>query len=518
VPRLTDLLFKLNSAELALLSFLLASLLGAGALMITESGRSVADPYPVHKPVRIQTLETGDTRDQTHTHVAFETRQGIDPVDAWFVATSAICVTGLSTANFAKFTIEGQVVVLILMQAGGLGIFVFTSILVVSVFRGAERSTTFRERLASMVTSDRNDATKMLKYIIIYTAVIELGCFLILGTYLSSFDQDPGLAGHNPWWWAAFHAISAFNNAGFSLNPDNLVGFVHDPVVNLAITSSIILGGIGYPVLVAAVIRTRRRFSSEPLHPRHFSGVAPACQIKVTLYGTAALLLIGMVLVYWLELENLTGTEHGPSKDLMAAWFQSVTTRTAGFNSMDIGALHAPTLFLFMILMFIGGNPAGTAGGIKIPTVAVLIGFLVDWFRKPGEPVYLFGKPVSKFAVSHAVRLFFFASVFVVLMTATINYMEREWVRTADPVFSFTKILFEVVSAFSTTGLSMGFPDDDASFSALFSDTSKLLLIVTMLFGRIGPLVLLAALPWKRRYSGYPLSPDVPYAEKVQIG
>lgn len=511
-----SLLLRLNSAELALLSYLLASLLGAAALLVTERAHETRQARPAHHQVEIRSLYDGERRVERHTRVEFERRTGIGVVDAWFTATSALCVTGLVTTDFSQFTPAGQLVVLVLMQIGGLGIFVFTSILLVSVFHGVEQNLSFRSILAATVDSSRHDALAMVRYILIYTAAIEGGCALVIGGYLSWGAVDAPIGGHDPWWWAVFHAVSAFNNAGFSLMPDSLEGFVHDPVISLSLSTAIILGGIGFPVLIAFVIHSRRLLGNG--RENRFSGVASPVQVKLAIYGTAGLLLIGTGLVYWLELENATGQGHGFWNDLLAAWFQSAAIRTAGFNSLDIGSLHAPTLCLFMILMFIGANPAGTGGGIKIPTVAVLVGYLVDWFKAPGRPVVLFGRPVSRFAVSHAIRLFFFASAFVVLMTAAINYVEREYVLTADPVFSFTKILFEVVSAFSTTGLSMGVPGGPASFSALFSDPSKILLIVTMLFGRIGPLVLLAALPWKRRYADHPPSPDVPDAEKVQIG
>jgi len=150
--------------------------------------------------------------------------------------------------------------------------------------------------------------------------------------------------------------------------------------------------------------------------------------------------------------------------------------------------------------------------------MVVLAAYIVDWFKQPGKPVCLFGEPVSRFALSHAVRLFFFGTVFVSIVTAIINYLESHYVITGDPTFSFIKVLFEVVSAFGTVGMSMGYANGPCSFSALFSDGSEYPIIATMLFGRIGPLILLAALPWKRRYANFPPSEDFRGAQKVQIG
>jgi trk system potassium uptake protein TrkH len=203
---------------------------------------------------------------------------------------------------------------------------------------------------------------------------------------------------------------------------------------------------------------------------------------------------------------------------LLSAAFQSVSTRTAGFNTIDIGALHVSTLFLYMVLMFIGANPAGTAGGIKIPTIATLYGYVKDWFAAPGLPVMLFKQRLSKFAVSHAIRLFFFSIMFVFVSVFLITVFEREWLITPDPTMNFVKVMFETFSAFGTVGLSMGFAGGVTSLSALFSGASKIVVIVAMLAGRLGPLTLLAALPWKRRYMDAEQSSDFEDAVKLQIG
>ncbi|NJN47949.1 MAG: hypothetical protein HC808_17370 [Candidatus Competibacteraceae bacterium] len=515
-------LFALNSAELALLSFLSVSLLGAFALMWTEHGHMTTDAYPTHHDVVILEVESGVERREVHTAVAFKEVEGLRFVDAWFTSTSALCVTGLMTIDFSQFTLAGQLIVLLLIQSGGLGIFVLTAILVVSVFQGIEQNASFRTILASTVDSSHRDALTILKYIVSYSAVLEGMGILVMGGYLDWFAVNPPIGDLNPWWWALFHSLSAFNNAGFSLMANNLESFAYDPVINLTITLLIILGGLGYPVLIAFFVYGRRflsrRTKDNGVGDHGIAGVASIVQVKIAVYGTLVLLIVGAALTFWVEFDNAFQEHPHLLIRILPAWFQSVSTRTAGFNTVDVGSMHVPTLFLFMVLMFIGGNPAGTAGGIKIPTIVVLFAYVVDWFKKPGEPVRIFGQPVSRFAVSHAIRLFFFGTVFVALVTATINYLERHFVITGDSTFSFTKVMFEVVSAFGTVGLSMGFSQGSSSFSALFSDTSKYLIMVTMFFGRIGPLVLLAALPWKRRFAGYPLSKDYPGACKVQIG
>jgi len=524
LKKLLNRILSLNSAELALLSFLTGSLLGSAALMLAEHHHITVEAFPTHQHVIIRPEGGTTERREKHTTVVFAEKHTLHFVDAWFTATSALCVTGLTVVDFSQFTIAAQVIVLFLMQIGGLGIFVFTSMLVVSIFRGVEQNASFRAVLASTVDCDRNDAAIMLKYIVAYSAIIELAGFLVMGSYLQWDSHAPSIGDLNPWWWALFHSISAFNNAGFSLMPNNLVDFAYDPVINASITLSIILGGLGYPVLLGFFVYAQRFFkrakgrAGPDRHVHDLSGVASIVQVKIALYGTLVLLVVGALLTYWVEFSNTFAQHPSMWMRFLPAWFQSVSTRTAGFNSVDIGAMHVPTLFLFMILMFIGGNPAGTAGGVKITTIVVLAAYVVDWFKKPGNPVLLFGEPISRFAVSHAIRLFFFGTAFLSIVTATINYLERHFVATGDSTFSFLKVLFEVVSAFGTVGMSMGYSQGPCSFSALFSDGSKYLIILTMFFGRIGPLILLAALPWKRRYADSPLSEDYLGAQKVQIG
>lgn len=506
------------------MSFLSVSLLGAIALMATEQEQITIDPYPTHHTVIIRAVDSGAERQEVHTTVVFKETQGLRFVDAWFTATSALCVTGLTTIDFSQFTFTGQLIALLLIQSGGLGIFVFTSIVVVSIFRGVEQNASFRTILASTIESSHHDALTMLKYIIYYSAVLEGIGIVVMGVYLDRIAEDPPLGELNPWWWALFHSLSAFNNAGFSLMANNLENFTYDPVINLTISLLIILGGLGYPVLIAFFVYVRgflrRQEKNRSLldQTNSISGIASVVQVKIAIYGTLALLVLGTALIYWIEFDNTFDQHPHLFMRILPAWFHSVSTRTAGFNTVDIGAMHVPTLFLFMVLMFIGGNPAGTAGGVKIPTIVVLSAYILDWFKKPGEPVQLFGAVVSRFAVSHAIRLFFFATVFVAVVTATINYLERHYVITGDATFSFIKVLFEVVSAFGTVGLSMGFSQGSTSFSSLFCDASKYLIVITMFFGRLGPLVLLSALPWKRRVAHFPLSKDYPDAHKVQIG
>ena len=514
--------FKLSTSEIVVLSFILVSLLAAFVLQHTEQHTVFQLAAPNTQLIHMHTdYPTKASWSEVHTRVVLDHRSGLSLLDAWFTSVSALCVTGLTVNDFSHFSHHGQLLVLLLIQAGGLGIFVFTSLLAVSIFRGLQYHASFQDLLASTVDSDRHDALDILYYIFCFTLFFEAFGIIGLGSYLTWFAEDPPIGDTNPWWWATFHTVSAFNNAGFSLMPDSLTAFSQDLTVNLIITTLIIFGGIGYPVLLAGLLWGKRGFTSsistEDTSEIELKGVASSGQIKSAIYGTIILLTTSTALLYFQEFDNtmVMGSE---SDTFLLAWFQSVTTRTAGFNTVAIGEVHAQTLVLMMILMFIGANPGGTAGGLKIPTFNILAAYIIDWFNQPGRPLHMYGRPVSHFSLTHAVRLFFFGTLFLVFIATFIMYLEREWIRTNDPTFSLTKVFFEVVSAFSTTGLSMGYAEGNASFSALLSAPSKLLLIITMFFGRIGPLVILSALPWKRRFANYPPSPDVPGGQKIQIG
>ncbi len=520
----------LTATELTVLSFVLMSLIGGGVLYATEYKRQVEIRVPIHQTVRITPIGDvtgpGDAvpseRTEVHTVTMAKIQQGESFIDSLFTAVSALCVTGLTSTDFSQFTLTGQIVVLVLIQMGGLGIIVFTSMFAFAVFRGLSDRLSFKRMLAGIVDTEHHYVRRMIKHVATYTLLIEGIAAFVMGARLAWFVDPSVIHGLNPWWWGLFHSVSAFNNAGFGLLNSNLVPLVRDPVINITIMLLIILGGLGYPVLIAfhaAVMSRLQKLSgyNDRLYKEDAELVASPAQLRIALWGTVLLIVAGTIIPLWVEGVNpVLGDTWG--QRVMAAAFQSVSTRTAGFNTVDIGALHAATLFLFMVLMFIGANPAGTAGGIKIPTLAVLYGYIKDWFMAPGQPVMLFKHAVSKFALSHAIRLFFFSVMFVFGVIFFITLFERQYLVTPDPLINFLKVAFETFSAFGTVGLSMGFTGGVTSLSAIFSVPSKLLIILTMLVGRLGPLTLLAALPWKRRYMDAEPSPDYEDAVKLQIG
>jgi trk system potassium uptake protein TrkH len=516
-----------SAAELSVLSFIILSLIRGALLWYTERNRVVHSFVPIHR--QVQVVPVNPSKDLTipsgiETHTALKPVQykGETFVDMWFNAISAVCVTGLTTSDFSQFTLGGQIITLLLIQIGGLGVIVFTSFIAFAVFKGLSERASVRKVLASVMDTEHQDVLDMLKYVFFYTFLFEGAGILIMGFHLQTLADPSVLKGINPWWWATFHSISAFNNAGFSLIQDNLMSFVTDPVINITIALLIILGGLGYPVLIAIYMWMRTMAKKNGLTQlklqHNFSGVASPVQVRIALYNTIGLLLAGTVIPLIVESGSAWASKYTLSQNILIHFFQSASTRTAGFNTIDVGALHVTTLFLYMLLMFIGANPAGTAGGIKIPTVAVLYGYIKDWFKKPGEPVMLFGRRISKFAVSHAIRLFFFSTIFIAVITFAICYIERDYLITPDPLFNFTKVLFEIFSAFGTVGLTMGYTGGVTSFSGILSPASKVLLIIVMLFGRVGALTILAALPWKRRHADAPLTEDFPDSYKIQIG
>ncbi len=523
-----------NPVEATVISFVLASLLGGTLLWYTESGRTIhAKQAALYEVTVVPSGEAGasavlpDRFTEQHTYSKDVEYKGERWIDMVFTAVSALCVTGLTSTDFSHFTLLGQVITMILIQIGGLGVIMFGSILALVIIRGLSEKDNFRTIMSSILDTQHNEVGHMIRHVVLYTALVEGLSFLIMGVWLQWFS-DPKLlimngVQLNAWWWALFHSVSAFNNAGFSLMSNNLVNYVTDPVINLVIAAEIIIGGLGYPVLVYFHAKAHRYIygstrAQADLDYSQASFIASPVQTRVAIGGTVLLLALGTLIPLLTDWSNPAMENLSATQKFLAMFFQSTSTRTAGFNTIDIGALTTATLFLYMLLMYIGANPAGTAGGIKIPTVAVLYAYLKDWFQKPGQAPRLFGRGISKFAISHAVRLFFFSILFIGAVTYLICVAESAFLRTPDPTFNFTKVLFEIFSAFGTVGLSMGFPGGVTSFSAILSDFSKWMIIFTMLFGRLGPLTILGALPWKRRYADAPPSNDFPGVQKIQIG
>ncbi|MBC6493346.1 ATPase [Microbacterium sp. 4-7] len=400
------------------------------------------------------------------------------PIDALFTATSAVCVTGLVVVDTAVFWSPfGKVVILALIQVGGLGIMLFAALIGLAL----ARRLSVRSRILAGTetkTSGGGSMKRIATGILVTTLMIEVVvAALLFVRFLTGYGYDPARAA----WHAVFHAVSAFNNAGFALYTDSLMGFVGDPWICLPICAAIVLGGLGFPVL-----RQLRREFRRPLHW--------TMNTRIVLSATMALLAIGTAYVLLFEWDN-PGTlgALSPGDRILAGFFHSVQSRTAGFNSVDISQMHDETWLGTDVLMFIGGGPAGTAGGIKVTTFAVL--FFIMWTElRGGAAVNVFGKRLSRAVHREAITVVIVALGAVMAAVIAILAMTE---------FDLDRVLFEVVSAFGTVGLSAGITAD-------LPPAAHLILVALMFLGRLGPLTLGSALALRERPSAYDLPKERP--------
>ncbi|MDX2232744.1 MAG: TrkH family potassium uptake protein [Leptolyngbyaceae cyanobacterium bins.349] len=386
-----------------------------------------------------------------------------------FTATSAVCVTGHVVVDTAKyFSTWGHIFIIALIQIGGLGYMTATTFLLLLL----GRKMGLRQKVAMQQALDRselNGVSMLLRSIIGTTLLFELtGAFLLLFQFVPQYGWDRSL------WLAVFHSVSAWNNAGFSLFSDNLMGYQSSPLVNLVIPGLIIFGGIGYEAIFEMYLWLRERLLRQPHQ------VILSLNFKVAVSTTIILLIAGTLAFFVVELQNpdTLAPMNFPER-LMAAWFQSVTSRTAGFNSIDVGKMTETGLFITIGLMFIGGSPGGTAGGIKTTTLRILTS-CTKAILQGKEEVHLYERQIPVPLILKAVGVVMGSVAAVIIMTILISL--------SDPDFAFIQILFEVVSAFATVGLSTGI-----TLNENFSVIAKLLLVTMMYIGRVGVLLLMAA-------------------------
>ncbi|ADR34065.1 potassium uptake protein, TrkH family [Sulfuricurvum kujiense DSM 16994] len=380
-------------------------------------------------------------------------------VDAVFTATSAVCVTGLIVKDTpVDFTPFGHVVILSLIQIGGLGY--MTAVTFMAVMR--KQKIGHRDRLIlkeSLNHPGMDGLVRFLKIVFASIIIIEAVGMLIL-TLRFWVDMPFGKAV----WFGTFHSISAFNNAGFSLFSDNMMSFRGDFVINMAIPLLVILGGLGYIVLLEIYNFRRDRLLRISTHT------------KIVLWMSGILILIGMILLLSLEWNNpksFGGLD--TYEKILAAWFASVNYRTAGFNSIDFSTLTDSNLFFSTFFMMTGGSPGGTAGGIK--TTAVALALIGVWYTLRGDTnAHIFRRSIAQYQINKAYAVIFVASFYVVMTTIILSEVEH---------LPFLRILFETTSAFGTVGVSTG-DGGVLSYSALFSDWGKINIIVLMLMGRVG--------------------------------
>jgi len=358
-------------------------------------------------------------------------------VDALFTSTSAVCVTGLVVLDIGKdYSFAGQMVTMILIQIGGLGIITFSTVFFVLM----GRSLSFKGReivQSTFLHTPRRDFLVIAKAVILFTVITESAGALFLFT---RFSQD------FPFWNALFqsvyHSVSAFNNAGFSLFTGNLVGYQSDPIVNLAIMGLIVQGGIGFIVQYEIVSKLRGIQKKLSIHTR------------IALITTAILILSGAILFYVFEKNHIL--KGAPVlTQILASFFQSVTPRTAGFNTVDIGVLTNETILLMIVLMFIGASPGSTGGGIKT-TSAALLGLLI-WNRLKGnEDVNAFNRTIPREIIGRTIAIIFASGFSVAIVWSILLIAGGGRLAPVETRHFFVEYLFETVSAFGTVGLSMG--------------------------------------------------------------
>lgn len=376
--------------------------------------------------------------------------------DALFTATSAVTVTGLSVLDTgADFTLFGQWVIVLLIQLGGLGLMTFA--VLVLLMLGHSIGIPYRLYLKDDLNSTGlADLLYLVKVIFRVVLLFELLGMVLL---MPAFVPEAGWAGGL--WQAFFHSVSAFNNAGFSLFPNSLSRWAGNPLVNLVMPGLFIMGGIGYTVITDCYrVRGWRRLS---LHS------------KLMLTGTLFLILFSTLLFAMLEWNNpeTLGSLASAGERLQASWFQATTTRTAGFNTLDTGALRDSTAMLFMSLMFIGAGSTSTAGGIKVTTFIVLVLAALAFFRRRAK-LRAFGRSLGPEEVMKVLALtaVSFLTVFLALFIISISYQG-----------DFLDVAFEAVSAFGTVGLSRGITGD-------LDTAGRIVIMLLMFVGRVGPLTL----------------------------
>lgn len=403
---------------------------------------------------------------------------GADFVNALFTATSAVCVTGLTSVDTETYWSGfGQVVIMMLIQVGGLGIMIFASLIGLVL----ARKLSVRSRLnaaAEAKSVGLDDVRGAVRGIVLISLAIEGIVFAIL---MPRFVLGYGYSLGEAAWHALFHSISSFNNAGFALYSDNLMRFVEDPFICLPLCAAIILGGLGFPVLM----QLRKEFR----RPLHWS-----MNTKIVIWATVVLLVAGTAYITAIEWNNPdTFGRLSPWGRVLAGFFHSVQSRTAGFNSVDVGLMHDETWFGMDVLMFIGGGPAGTAGGIKVTTFAVLFFIMVTELRGEGA-VNIFGKRLSRAVHRQAITVVLMAVAAVTTGTVLLMFLSGE---------NLDRSLFEAVSAFATVGLSTGITPG-------LSDASKIVLVLLMFLGRLGPLTLGSAIALRERRILYELPKERP--------
>jgi potassium uptake TrkH family protein len=445
----------INPAQIFVASFLLIIIIGAGLLMLPKA-----------------------------------TTQAISAIDAVFTSTSAVCVTGLAVVDTGTtFTQLGQIIVLLLIQLGGLGIITFASY--VSFFFQGKSSYENQLLLGDFTSTVKiSEVYKNLKKIILATLLIEL-----LGAIFIYFTLNTNLISsiNERIFFSIFHSVSGFCNAGFSTLQNNLYeyDYRYNYPLHLIIAGLILVGGIGFPVILNLYIYSKFKIQSvfkgfiNHENSKHLPWVINL-NTRIIILTTIALNIFGAVLFFILEYNN-TLAEHNIIGKIVGSIFGAITPRTAGYNTVDTSILYTPTILLTIFLMWVGASPASTGGGIKTSTFAIALFNFVS-IAKGKERIEIYKREISENTIRKAFAMIMLSIIVISLSVFSISIFEKNT--------TILNIVFEVVSAFSTVGLSLG-------ITAKLSMASKIVLILTMFIGRVSMLTLLIAFYKKVKSTNY---------------
>ncbi|MFO7660047.1 MAG: TrkH family potassium uptake protein [Candidatus Cloacimonadaceae bacterium] len=401
-------------------------------------------------------------------------------INALFTSTSATCVTGLIVVDTGTyFSTFGQLIILVLIQVGGLGIMTISTAFAVLL---GQRLTLRVENVMQNVMgqSMKFDMVTLVKNVVLVTLIFEMIGAAVFFTTFSKLYETPQAI-----YYSVFHSISAFCNAGFGLYSDSFVRFAFDVKINLILSLLIIIGGLGFPVivdLISRVTKKSRRYSLT-LHS------------KIVLSMTAFLLVLGMVAFFISEYQN-TMKDFTIHQKMLTSWFQSVTCRTAGFNTLDQSQMSHSSSLVSMIMMFIGASPGSTGGGVKTTTFALLLLSIIAVIRGQTD-LTIFKRKIGAASARQSVGLIMLSMISIFIIAFLILLNDR---------FDLEQTLFEALSAFGTVGLSMG-------ITPQLNAVSKFLIIILMYIGRVGPLTVLFALSQRKKKPQYSLA-----EEKITIG
>ncbi|MBM7585678.1 trk system potassium uptake protein TrkH [Bacillus pakistanensis] len=401
----------------------------------------------------------------------FATTESVSWLDALFTATSAMTVTGLIVVDTGTaYTLFGEIIIMSLIQIGGLGIMSFAMI----IFIMLGKKIGFKERLLVQQALNQTSfggVIRLVKHLFIFSFIVEgFALILLASEWIPEYGWGKGF------YYSLFHSISAFNNAGFSIWSDSLMGYVGNPLVNIVIAGLFIIGGIGFTVLTD--MWYSKEFRRLSLHT------------KLMLIGTLIINIVAMFLIFVLEFNNPKTLGELPLPDqILGSFFQAVTPRTAGFNSIDIGSMEDPTILLTIFLMFIGAGSASTGGGIKLTTFLVII-LSVFAFLRDKNKILVFSRTID--------HPFIFRALAITMISVLLVFSALFVLTITEKGAPFIQILFEVVSAFGTVGLSMG-------LTGTLTWIGKCIIIFVMFVGKLGPLTLAFSLskPSKDKI-GYP--------------